>query len=117
MKKNASPLLALTALILMSCTKDDIDIDIPLPDNDDPTAVSTDDSAGENIVTDKDDDNVSNSTFDRTVKIVFSGNGATVPAYVSAEKLPGECALSFPNGLAVLSMRMAKVIDFMTATP
>ena len=78
MKKIVSPLLALTALILMSCTKDDIDIDIPIPDNNDTTAVSTDDSAGETIVTNKDDDYVSNTTFDRTVKIVFSGNGATV---------------------------------------
>ena len=78
MNKSIFPLLALTALLFMSCTKDDIDIDTPIPDNDDTNAVSTDDSAGETIVTNKDDDNVSNSTFDRTVKIVFSGNGATV---------------------------------------
>ena len=78
MKKNVSPLLALTALMLLSCTKDDIDIDIAIPDNDNPTTAGTDDSAGESIVTNKDDDNVSNSTFDRTVKVVFHGSGATV---------------------------------------
>ncbi len=78
MKKNASPLLALTALILMSCTKDDIDINLPTPDNNDSAVINADDSAGETIVTDKDDDNIANTTFKRTVKVVFNGNGATV---------------------------------------
>ena len=78
MKKYVSPLQALTALILMSCSKDDIDINTPAPDNDDSTVINADDSAGETIVTDKDDDNIANTTFKRTVKVSFNGNAATV---------------------------------------
>ncbi len=75
MRQTVLPLPVLAAAILLSCSKDPIDIAVPETDS---TPVEADDSAGEDIVTDKDDDNVANSTFDRTVKITFSGSGATV---------------------------------------
>lgn len=76
MKKAATLLLILAALAMEGCTKDPIDIAVP--DNDTTTPVSTDDSAGASIETDKDDDNVANTTFARTVKVTFSGGSATV---------------------------------------
>ena len=75
MKKIGFSLPVLAAAILLSCSKDPIDIAVPETDS---TPVEADDSTGENIVTDKDDDNVANSTFDRTVKVTFSGSKATV---------------------------------------
>ena len=76
MKKAATLLLLLVALAMEGCTKDPIDI--VLPDDDTDTPVNIDDSAGESIETDKDDDNVANTTFARTVKVTFSGGSATV---------------------------------------
>ncbi len=76
MKKAATLLLILAALAMEGCTKDPIDIAVP--DNDTTTPASTDDSAGASIETDKDDDNVANTTFARTVKVTFSGGSATV---------------------------------------
>jgi hypothetical protein len=76
MKKAATLLLLLVALAMEGCTKDPIDI--VLPDDDTDTPVNIDDSAGASIETDKDDDNVANTTFDRTVKVTFSGGSATV---------------------------------------
>ena len=76
MKKSLTLLLVLAALSLQGCTKDPIDI--ALPDENTDTPVSTDDSAGANIETDKDDDNVANTTFARTVKVTFNGGSATV---------------------------------------
>ncbi len=76
MKNSVSLLLFLTALSMQGCTKDPIDI--VFPDNDTTTLVNTDDSAGASIETDKDDDNVANTTFARTVKVTFSGGSATV---------------------------------------
>ena len=75
MRKTVLPLPVLAAAVLLSCSKDPIDIAVPETDT---TPVEADDSAGESIVTDKDDDQVANSTFDRTVKVTFSGAGATV---------------------------------------
>ena len=76
MKTAVSLLLAFAALSMQGCTKDPIDI--ALPDDDTDTPVNIDDSAGANIETDKDDDNVANTTFARTVKVAFNGGGATV---------------------------------------
>ena len=76
MKTAVSLLLAFAALSMQGCTKDPIDI--ALPDDDTDTPVNIDDSAGANIETDKDDDNVANTTFARTVKVTFSGGSATV---------------------------------------
>lgn len=76
MKKAATLLLILAALAMEGCTKDPIDIAVP--DNDTTTPVNADDSAGANIETDKDDDNVANTTFARTVKVTFNGGSATV---------------------------------------
>ena len=76
MKTTVSLLLVFAALSMQGCTKDPIDI--VFPDNDTTTPVNTDDSAGASIETDKDDDNVANTTFARTVKVTFSGGSATV---------------------------------------
>lgn len=76
MKKTVTLLSALIALTLQGCTKDPIDI--VFPDSDTTTPVNTDDSAGASIETNKDDDNVANTTFVRTVKVTFSGESATV---------------------------------------
>ena len=76
MKNVVSLLLVFAALSMQGCTKDPLDIAVP--DNDTTTPVNADDTAGSNIETDKDDDNVTNTTFARTVKVAFSGGGATV---------------------------------------
>ena len=76
MKTAVSLLLVFAALSMQGCTKDPIDI--VFPDNDTTTPVNTDDSAGASIETNKDDDNVANTTFVRTVKVTFSGESATV---------------------------------------
>ncbi len=76
MKTAVSLLLAFAALSMQGCTKDPIDI--VLPDENTETPVNADDSAGASIETDKDDDNVANTTFARTVKVTFSGSSATV---------------------------------------
>ena len=60
-------------LALQSCEKDDID----LPDQQE-NNVAGDDSAGSKIDTDNSGDDVTQSTFDRTVKVTFSGSSATV---------------------------------------
>ena len=76
MEKTLSLLLVLAALSTQGCTKDPIDI--ALPGNETDTPVNADDTAGSDIETDNDDDNVTNTTFARTVKVAFSGGGATV---------------------------------------
>ena len=76
MKTAVSLLLAFAALSMQGCTKDPIDI--ALPGNETDTPVNADDTAGSDIETDKDDDNVANTTFARTVKVTFSGGSATV---------------------------------------
>ncbi len=76
MEKTLSLLLVLAALSTQGCTKDPIDI--ALPGNETDTPVNADDTAGSDIETDNDDDNVANTTFARTVKVAFSGGGATV---------------------------------------
>ena len=77
MSKNVFFALVLTAgLALPSCSKDVIG-DPPEEENNDTTVIA-DDSAGDKIDTDKSDDNVANSTFDRTVKVTFNGGSASV---------------------------------------
>ncbi|MBR3388472.1 MAG: carbohydrate-binding domain-containing protein [Bacteroidales bacterium] len=81
MKKTVAILPVLIALSLQGCTKDPIDI--ALPDDDTTTPVNADDSAGSDIEADKDDDNVANTTFARTVKVTFNGGSATVTGATS----------------------------------
>ena len=76
MKTAVSLLLVFAALSMQGCTKDPIDI--VLPDDNTETPVNADDSAGASIEIDKDDDNVANTTFARTVKVTFNGGSATV---------------------------------------
>ena len=67
---------ALAGLLLLACGKDDI-IGQPEESIPDPV-VAGDDTAGSDIKTDNDEDNVANTVFDRTVKVVFSNGTATV---------------------------------------
>ena len=76
MKKSVTLLAVLAALSMQGCTKDPIDI--ALPDDSADTPVNIDDSAGADIETDKDDDNIANTTFARTVKVSFNGSSASV---------------------------------------
>ena len=69
-------LVVLAGLSLTACTKDEID-PFQQQGTEDNTPAG-DDSAGANIDTDQDDDNVANTTFARTVKVAFSGSSATV---------------------------------------
>ena len=80
MCKNLLFAFVLTAgLALSSCSKDVILEYLPEPfEEGNETTVVADDSAGETIDTDKDDDHVANSTFDRTVQVTFNGGSATV---------------------------------------
>jgi hypothetical protein len=67
--------MVLAGIICSSCGKDNIE----QPDNNTPeNTAAGDDSAGQNIETDKIDDDVTKATFDRTVKIVFDGGVASV---------------------------------------
>lgn len=76
MKQRLLPLLVV--LSVQACAKDTIDNLIP--DNEDPasTVTTADDSAGKDITTDNDDDDVNNATFERTVKVTYSGSSASV---------------------------------------
>ena len=76
MKTAVSLLLVFATLSMQGCTKDPIDI--ALPDDSTGTPVNIDDSVGADIEIDKDDDNVANTTFARTVKVTFNGGSATV---------------------------------------
>jgi hypothetical protein len=60
---------------MLACTKDPIDIILP---DDNTTIVDADDSAGEDIDTNKEDDDVSKTTFSRTVKVTYNGSSASV---------------------------------------
>ena len=74
MRKTYCIVLALAAgLVLPACDKDDI----VQPDPQENT-VAGDDSAGGNIDTNQDDDDVAKTTFARTVTVTFAGSGATV---------------------------------------
>ena len=76
MKQRLLPLLVV--LSLQACAKDMIGN--LLPDNEDSasTVTTADDSAGQDIITDNDDDNVKNASFDRTVKVTYAGSSASV---------------------------------------
>ena len=75
MHKTICVTMVLAGIICSSCGKDDIE----QPDNNIPEETAAgDDSAGENIETNKEDDDVTKATFDRTVKVVFNGGGASV---------------------------------------
>ena len=76
MKQRLLPLLVV--LSLQACAKDTIDN--LFPDNEDPASTETtaDDSAGKDITTDNNDDDVNNATFERTVKVAYNGTSASV---------------------------------------
>ena len=74
MRKTYCIVLALAAgLVLPACDKDDI----VQPDPQENT-VAGDDSAGGNIDTNQDDDDVAKTTFARTVKVAYAGSSASV---------------------------------------
>ena len=70
------PIVLAAGLVLAACGKDDIGWG--QPDDTSENTVAGDDSAGGEIVTDKDDDDVAKTMFDRTVKVVFNGGSANV---------------------------------------
>lgn len=70
------PIVLAAGLVLAACGKDDIAWE--LPDDTSENTVAGDDSAGGEIETEKDDDDVTKVTFDRTVKVVFNGGSANV---------------------------------------
>lgn len=80
MKQRILPLLV--ALSLQACAKDVIDISFP--ENEGTSSTVADDTAGNNIDTDKDDDDVTKATFDRTVKITYAGGSASVSGTTDA---------------------------------
>ena len=65
------PILA--GLAIQACSKDDLTI----PDLEE-NAVVADDTLGADIQTNNNEDDVAGSTFDRTVRVTWSGSGATV---------------------------------------
>ena len=75
MKPTVLSVPVLACILFLACTKDPIDIYQP---DEETNPVTADDSAGNNIDTDKSDDDVTKVTFDRTVKVTFSGSSATV---------------------------------------
>ena len=75
MKPTVLTLPVLTCALMLACTKDPIDIILP---DDNTTVVDADDSAGEDIDTNKEDDDVSKTTFSRTVKVTYNGSSASV---------------------------------------
>jgi hypothetical protein len=70
------PLVVAAGLALSSCDKDEIQ----WPDWTDPeeNTVAGDDSAGSDIDTNQEDDDVTKTTFNRTVKVTYNGSSATV---------------------------------------
>jgi hypothetical protein len=75
MKPTVLTLPVLTCALMLACAKDPIDIILP---DDNTTVVDADDSAGEDIDTNKEDDDVSKTTFSRTVKVTYNGSSASV---------------------------------------
>ena len=60
------------ALVICSCSKEDI------PEGGNSSASAGDDTAGSSIVVNSSDDLVANTTFDRTVRVVYSSASASV---------------------------------------
>ena len=74
MKKTLFFTLVLAGLSLQACSKDPFEINLPEVE----TSVTADDTLGENILTDNSEDHVSSATFERTVKVTYSGSSASV---------------------------------------
>ena len=74
MKKTLFFTLVLAGLSLQACSKDPFEINHPEAE----TAVTADDTLGEDILTDNSEDHVASATFERTVKVTYSGSSASV---------------------------------------
>lgn len=74
MKKTLFFTMVLAGLSLQACSKDPFEINLPEVE----TTVTADDTLGENILTDNSEDHVSSTTFERTVKVTYSGSSASV---------------------------------------
>ncbi len=74
MKKTLFFTLVLAGLSLQACSKDPFEINHPEAE----TAVTADDTLGEDILTDNSEDYVASATFERTVKVTYSGSSASV---------------------------------------
>ena len=75
MKKSLYFTLVLAGLsLLQACSKDSFAINLPETE----TALTADDTLGDTILTDNDEDDVSSATFERTVKVTYAGSTASV---------------------------------------
>ena len=66
--------LVTAGLFLQACSKDSFEINLPETE----TVTTADDTLGEDILTDNSEDNVASATFERTVKVTFTGSSASV---------------------------------------
>ena len=66
--------LVTAGLFLQACSKDPFEINLPEAE----TAITADDTLGEDILTDNNEDHVSTATFERTVKVTYAGSSASV---------------------------------------
>ena len=74
MKKVLFFSLVTAGLFLQACSKDPFEINLPETE----TVTTADDTLGEDILTDNSEDNVASATFERTVKVTFTGSSASV---------------------------------------
>ncbi|MBO5582182.1 MAG: carbohydrate-binding domain-containing protein [Bacteroidales bacterium] len=74
MKKVLFFSLVTAGLFLQACSKDSFEINLPETE----TVTTADDTLGEDILTDNSEDNVASATFERTVKVTFTGSSASV---------------------------------------
>ena len=74
MKKTLFFTLVLAGLSLQACSKDPFEINHPEAE----TAVTADDTLGEDILTENSEEYVDSATFERTVKVTYSGSSASV---------------------------------------
>ncbi len=66
--------LVTAGLFLQACSKDPFEINLPETE----TVTTADDTLGEDILTDNSEDNVASATFERTVKVTYTGSSASV---------------------------------------
>ena len=66
--------LVTAGLFLQACSKDPFEIILPETE----TVTTADDTLGEDILTDNSEDNVASATFERTVKVTYTGSSASV---------------------------------------
>ncbi|MBQ3440032.1 MAG: carbohydrate-binding domain-containing protein [Bacteroidales bacterium] len=66
--------LVTAGLFLQACSKDPFETSLPETE----TVTTADDTLGEDILTDNSEDNVASASFERTVKVTYTGSSASV---------------------------------------